>query len=198
MQDKYYGFDTYDRDIIDNADYIIDRAENDPEFMAENFDTYRAAMEIQMAAERRVRLAEIEKRRLNQHHAQKLKFGKFKGLVLGAALGISALVAAEQLKGTDVLANAVYETMEDNGYGWRDDSQTGIIFNQYDSFVDYDTAINNIRHKCEELGMTDAQIDVGLNAILHIKPENSSLNDRIVARNDAYHESKVENKGMGK
>ena len=198
MEKDYREFDTYNEDIISNAEYIINRAENDPEFMAENFDTYRTAMEIQMANERRVRLAEIEKRRLNQKHAQKMRFGKFKGFVLGTALGISAFVAGEQLKGTDVLANVVYETMQDNGYGWRDDSQTGIIFNQYDSFVDYETAINNIRNKCSQAGLTEAQIDVGLNAILHIKPENSSLDERIVARTDAYHESKVENKGMGK
>ena len=198
MEKDYREFDTYNEDIIANAQYIIDKAENDPEFMAECFDTYLSANEVMNAVEKRARLDRIEKRRLNQHHAEKLRFGKFKGFVLGTALGISALVAGEQIKGTDVLANAIYEVMDENGYGFRDDSQSGIIFNQYDSFVDYNTALSNIIDKCEDLGMTSAQIDVGLKSVLGIQPEHSTLSERITARNDAYHSSKIEDKGMVK
>ena len=88
--------------------------------------------------------------------------------------------------------------MNDNGFSWRDDSQAGIIFNKYNVYVDYNTALNTIIDKCEEVGMTSAQIDVALDALLHIKPTNSTLRERVTAKNDAYHESKIVNRGMGK
>jgi hypothetical protein len=70
MEQKYYNYET-GNDIIQDADYILDTA--DDEFISHNFEQYIAAMEIHNAKEKRVRKAEIEKRRLNQKHQQKLK-----------------------------------------------------------------------------------------------------------------------------
>ena len=198
MLDKYYGFDTYEEDVISNADYVVDKAMDNPEFMAENFEAFCSAMEVQMAAEKRARMDRIEKRRLNQHYQEKLKRGKIWGLIAGSVFGVSVLLAAPQVQGADVLANQVYTIMNDNGFSWRDDSQAGIIFNKYNVYVDYNTALNTIIDKCEEVGMTSAQIDVALDALLHIKPTNSTLRERVTAKNDAYHESKIVNREMGR
>ena len=198
MQDKYYGFDTYEEDIISNANYVVDKAMEDPEFMAENFDTFVAAWEVQKAADKIVRNAQINKVRLNQNHVQKLRRGKIWGLIAGTAFGVSVLMAAHQVEGSDFLANKAYGIMQESGYGWRDDSQSGLIFNKNGNFVDYNTAINDIVDKCESIGMSNAEIDIALDAVLHIQPSNSTVKERVTARTNAYHESKLVDKGMSK
>ena len=198
MIDRKYEKDPYDANMYEAALDFMKLAEDDPKVMVEYLDQYLAAKDFSDSVDEIIRKNEIDKRRLNQKHAEKLRFGKFKSFILGTALGVSLLVGSEQFKGTNLIANQVNEVVDDFGYGFREDSHAGIIVNQGNSYVDYETAINNIINKCEGMGMTPAQIDVGLKAILGVKPEHSTIEERIVARNDAYHASKVEAIGMGK
>lgn len=191
MEDKYYGFNTYDRDIIENANYIIDQAEKDPEFMAENFDIFRAAMEIQTANQRRVRKSEIEKRKLNQKHQQKLKRTGFYGFIAGSVLMAALSWAKPQFLGGEQLATDAYHLITEDGYGWMD-YENGIHFNHGTEYVDYEDAMDDIVHILKSNGMSDADIDVALGKIFHISPSNSTLAERNEAKRDRYYEYKYE------
>ena len=203
MQDKYYGFNPYDKDIIDNAGYIIEQAEKDPEFMAENFDIFRAAMEIQTANQKRIRKSEIEKRKLNAKHQQKLKRTGFMGFIAGSALVAALSWVTPQFLGGEQLATDAYNLITEDGYGWMD-YENGIHFNHGTEYVDYEDAMGDIVHILRSSGMSDAEIDVALGKIFHTRPENSTLAERNEAKRDRYYESKVkteeetEEKGLGR
>ncbi len=196
MQDKYYGFDPVTADRIAANQHFLDTISDDE--VVALLPEYLEAVELQNSFEIQISKMEIEKRRLNRQHEEKLRKRGIMGFIAGTAFAVALACATPQVKGADVLGNEVYAVMQDNGYGWRDDSQAGLIFNHYDSYVDYSTAINAIRAKCEEIGMTQAQIDVGLDAVLKVKPINSTFEDRVDARSDAYFQSKMMSEGKSK
>ena len=196
MQDKYYGFDPYEADPIDSNDYLVDRVDDD--FIVEHLDEYISAIELQNAKEIRVSKANIERRRLKKKHEEQLRRRGILAFLAGTVTALALAFANPQVQGSDFLANKAYESMTEDGYGWRDDSQAGIIFNQNGSTVDYKTAINSIRNKLKSHGMSDADIDVALNAILHISPSDSTFGERVEARSNAYHQSKINEEGMSK
>ena len=194
MEQKYYNYET-GNDIIQDADYILDIA--DDEFISHNFEQYLAAMEIHNAKEKRVRKAEIEKRRLNQKHQQKLKRNRLYGFIAGTVLMACVGCVKPSFMGGEELANDVYSIMVDEGYGWNN-YENGWVFNHGTQYVDFDDAIEDIRTTCYNAGYNDAQIDVALSKILHLQPEHSTLAERIEAKKDRYYQEKVEEKGVTK
>ena len=195
MEDKYYNFDPYKEDIIRNSEYILDTA--DDEFISHNLEQYLLAMEIHNANQRRIRKSQIEKRRLNKIHEQKLKRTGIIGFLAGTALAACISCAKPQFVGGEEIANEVYQIMIDEGYGWNN-YENGWVFNHGTEYVSYEDAISGIRYACKSAGLSDAEIDVGLSKIIHATPTNSTLEERNAAKKDKYYESKTEEKGMGK
>ena len=193
--DKYYNYEA-GKDIIDDAEYLLDTA--DDEYIAQNFDKYVAAMEIHLAAERRVRKTEIEKRRLNKIHQEKLKRGKIRAYIGGSVAGICIALATPAFLGGEMIANKVYGIMTEAGYGFND-YENGIVFNKGTHYVDYNDAVENIRDLCYANGMSAAEVDVGLKKIIHATPENSTMSERLGTEVDEFlGKNKTEDKVMGK
>ncbi len=128
------------------------------------------------------------------------------GLILmaGVAIGTSAKKGIERFEGR----NAIISEFDDltSSYGVREDSNAGFIVNKDTSFLDLDTAVDNIVNDAKMAGMTDDEIAIGIDSMFNenvaekAMGEYPSLSERNEAYDNAYHESKVSdiNKGASK
>ena len=99
--------------------------------------------------------------------------------------------------GGEELANEMYKIVTDAGYGWENYT-SGLQFNHGTTYVSYDDAMSDITYMCHAAGYSDAEIDVAFKKIFGINPRNSTFEERDDAKMAKYHQTKAEEKGMGR
>ena len=197
MSDKYYRYET-GKDFEEDARYLLDNITdeelaNDPNLV----DAYINSLNYIAEIETKISKAKIEKRRLNKKHEHELKRAGILGFIAGSAFVAALAFAKPQFVGGEKIANDAYQVIDDEGYGWRDDSQSGYIFNEGTEYVSYEEAMSDITADLRRAGFDDVQIDIALNKIFHKDPENSTLEERVNAKRAYYYEDKLESsKGL--
>lgn len=127
--------------------------------------------------------------------------------IISTALAVtltSAVIAAasktyQQSVGSNHLANGLYNELNDEQLGHREDSQAGYIFNKGNETISYGQAIDIIQDQAEELGYNDAETYVAVRKLYNptiakdvVGEENiPDFSEKYEARQDAYHERQL-------
>lgn len=194
-EDKFYGYET-GKDFDKDVEYYLNNA--DEQYIAEHFDEYVACLEYQNEREKRISKEKIEKRRLNKKHEQEIKRVGFLSFLAGQAFIICLACVKPQFVGGEKIANRAYSIIREEGYGWRDNSQSGLIFNQGSEYISYEEAMDRMTSDLRSEEFTDPEIDVALSKLFNADPTMSTLEERNSAKRANYYESKLEEeKGKG-
>ena len=127
--------------------------------------------------------------------------------IISTALAVtltSAVIAAsskiyKQNVGGNHLANELYNELNEEGLGYRIDSQSGYLFNKGNESISYSDAIDTIQDEARELGYNDAQTYVAVDEIYNstiakdvVGEENiPDFSEKYEARQDAYYERQL-------
>lgn len=161
----------------------------------------------EMIRKKNVQVEEERRFRRQQEIRRTARKRDIKRGIISAALAFSlssAVVAAsatiyKQSVGGTHLANQLYDELNDEKLGHREDSVSGYIFNKGNQYISYSDAIDTIQDEAKELGYNDAETYIAVKKLYNpiiakdvVGEENvPDFSEKYEARQDAYYERQL-------